>query len=363
MFAQGTAGGGLGRRRELSAHGLGGVYAAQTSSGVSYVAWNEVGRGWRIAAMAHGHTSRPTVLPARAKLQGLFNGHSRQVAAVWITPGHPRASVHYAFLDRHARLARQGNIARIAARSFTYPQIALNDQGDLAAVWTQGLGFRGAGGRTAELAWCDARGRCVRPRQLAVPGATPYLSVAVTDRGAVVALVGAHPHLWAAVAHIGRPGVRVSRLAVGAAPMAVSEGSAGVAAMFSPRKNRLAWTFFDPARGRFTKPRAVPDSDANGPPQMAASLAGNVLASWFHPTHRNGRPPELRVAIGKGTAAGKRRVVARAGQGPTQTASIWSAEQNIRTAGLSGKGSAMVIWERGTPQGPHGLYYAIHIGG
>jgi hypothetical protein len=363
MEAQGTAGGGFGRPHELSPHGLGGVYTAQVSSGISYVAWNETDRrGWRIAAISHGHISRPTVLPADAKLQGLFSGHSRQVAAVWITPGYRRWAVHYAFLDRHARIARQGNIARIAARSFTYPQISLNDEGDLAAIWTEGSRFR-TGANAAELAWCDARGRCVAPKQLAIPGATPYLTVAVTDRGTVVGLVGAHPRVWTVFAHVGRPGVRVSSLAVGGAPIAVSQGSAGAAAMFSPSKNRLAWTFFDPARGRFTKPRAVLDSSANAVPQLAANLSGEVIASWFHTTGQNGRHAELRAVTGSGTSSGRRRVVVSAGQAPGQTTSMWSAEQNARVVGISGKGNAVITWIRATPQGPRGLFYDTHSPG
>ena len=359
MDAQGTAGGGFGRARELSPHGLGGVYSAQLSSGISYVAWNETGRrGWRIAAVSHGHVSKPTVLPADAKLQGLFTGHSRKVAAVWINPGYPRWSVHYAFLDRHARITRQGNIARIAAQSFTFPQISLNDQGDLAAMWTQGSRFR-AGEHRAELAWCNARGRCVAPRRLAMPGATPYLTVAVTDRGTVVGLVGAHPRVWTVVAHVGRPGVRVSALAVGGAPIAVSQGRGGVAAMFSPRQSRLAWTFFDPSRSRFTKPRAVPDPRANAVPQLAANLAGEVVASWFHTTRRNGRPAELRAVIGSGTSPGRRKVVVSAGQGPAQSTSMWSAEQNVHVVGISGNGNAVITWTRATPQGPRGLFYGL----
>ena len=364
MFAQGTAGGGFGRSRELSADGLGGIYAAQLSAGISYVAWNEVARTrWRIVAIQHGHVSKPTVLPAGAKLQGLFTGHSRQVAAVWVSPGKPRWTVHYAFLDRHARLARQGNIAQIGAPSFTYPQIALNDQGDLAAIWAQGSRqHHGRGGAfpDVKLAWCDARGHCVASRRLAVPNPTPYLTVAVTDRGTVVALVGAHPRVWSAVAHVGRPGVRVSKLAVGASPMAVSQGVAGVAAMFSPRRGRLAWTFYDPAKGRFTRPRAVRDSSANGSPQLAASLAGQVLASWFHATRRSS---ELRAVVGNGTKRSRRRVVASAGQRPAQTYSVWSAERNIGASGISGRGNAIVTWELGTQNGPHGLYYAIRLRG
>jgi hypothetical protein len=356
MFAPGTAAGGFGHPRQLSSKGRGGVYAAQLSSGVSYVAWNQVGSpSWRIAAIDHGHVSKPTVLPANAVLQGLFTGHSRQAVAVWITPGNHLSAVHYAFLGPRANLRRQGDIARVASRNFTYPQIAVNDSGDLAAVWTEGPKLT-----AAELAWCDARGHCVSPKYLNIQSATPYLSIALTDQGTVAALVNARPSsIWTAVAHVGRSSVRVSRLAAGGAPMAVSEGQAGVAAMFSPSYRRLARTFLNPATGRFTTPERVRDSRANAPPQIAANLSGQFVASWFH---AHGGSYELRASTGNGINATPHslREVAPAREHPGQPQSSWTGELNTGVIGISGRGYAVVIWERLMSSGPHGLYVGLH---
>lgn len=356
MFAQGTAAGGFGHSHVLSSRGDGGVYAAQLSSGLSYVAWNQSDSpGWRIAAIHHGHVSQPTRLPANAQLQGLYTGHSSQAVAVWVTPGNPKWHVHYAFLGPRANLRRQGDIAKLDAKNFTYPQIAVNDQGDLAAVWTEGPKFT-----SAELAWCDARGHCVSPRHLNIPDATPYVSVAVTDRGTVAALINARPtSIWTAIAQVGRSRVRIHRLGTGAAPMIVSEGRAGAAAMFSPTHRTLARTFLNPATGRFTRPSAVQDHRANALPELAANLNGQFVSSWFH-AHRGSF--ELRASTGRGITPTphSRRVVAPANRHPGVVPSTWTGNLSAGAVGLSGRGNAVVSWESMSSTGPHGLYVALH---
>lgn len=357
MFAQGTAAHGFGSAHELAAHGYGGVYAAQLSSGVAYVAWNEFTRpGWRIVAVRHGHVSKPTVLPASAQLQGLFAGRTRQAAAVWVSPGKPRWSIHYAFLGPHGGLGRQGDIARISVPSFTYPQISINDLGDLAAVWAEGPKVG-----TAVMAWCDAHGHCMGPRVLSVPNATPYSSVAVTDTGTVAGMFGTPTGLWTAVGHIGRTGLRLSKLARGTAPIAVAEGRAGVAAIFQSSPLRLARTFLKPGSGRFTRPVKIEDSHATAPPQLAANLKGDFVSAWFHV---RGRSYQLRVSTGAGASphGGSRRVVAGPSRHPGWAGSIWSAETNIGTVGIAGNRDALVVWQHFTSKGPHGLFVGVHPG-
>jgi hypothetical protein len=129
--------------------------------------------------------------------------------------------------------------------------------------------------------------------------------------------------------------------------------------MFSPAHKRLARTFFDPATGRFTKPVRVRDSRANAPAQLAANLGGQFVSAWFHA--RRGSF-ELRASTGRGTRSTPHslREVAPARQHPAQVASTWTGELNIGAIGLSGQGNAVVIWERTTSTGPHGLYVGLH---
>jgi hypothetical protein len=282
----------------LSSHGFGGLYVAQSAS-VTYVAWTELGHpGWRIAAIDQGRVSKPTVLPANAQLQGLFTGRSRQVAAVWITPASPAFFVHYAFLGVNGRLRRQGNISMMV-RGVSYPEVAINDQGDLAVAWVDAPK---AGGGTM-LVLCDARGLCSRPRRLAVPVAQPSeveeVAVSLADNGTAAVMAayfdgGPYPGLsrglWTVVGHVDRHQESSSKLASwGELPVAVGSGAAGATAMFNTSSVTLAWTFLDPATGRFIRPMPVPGTGDSSPPSIAASLNGQFLAAWYRTT-RNSNP-------------------------------------------------------------------------
>jgi hypothetical protein len=346
MAAQGTAAAGSGRPIELSRHGYGHVFAAQVSSGTSYVAWDPLkGAGWRIAAINRGRLSSPTVLPANAQLQGLFAGRRREAAAVWSTPGNPAWSIHYAFLGPHGRLLRQGNLALIRHGTFfTYPSIALNDRGELAAVWARAS----ESNSTAFLALCDVRTRCSQARRITVPGATPNVTVALADSGTAAVLIGARSGLWAALAQVDRSGVRITRVASrGSDPVAVPEGRDGVAVSFNPSPDRVAWAFLDPSTGRFTKPSSRPAPAGASAPQVAASLSRRFVLSWASPRG-------LRMAAGFGARAGRPGPVpASQGAGQPNFNPYDGADDGF--IGIDGRGDTVLTWEHGT----HGLVEAV----
>jgi hypothetical protein len=354
MTSQGTTGGGFGRPIKLSANGDGHVFAAQLSSGVSYVAWDPyTGKGWRIVAIDRGRRSRPTVLPADAQLQGLFTGREREAAAVWATPGSPW-NIHYAFLDPHGKLGRQGTLAPIQGHEFSYPSIALNDRGDLAAVWMAGPGeFT----KPAYMAMCDFRGRCTAPRRLPLPPATTSVSVALSDRGAAFALEGSHSGLWAAIAHVGQANMRAVRVASrGGWPLAVPDGMAGVAVTFMPSDGRVAQAIFDPTTGRFSRPTTRSAlANVGYPEQVAASLSGRSVFSWLTSCC-------LRSASGSGTRTGRATAVpasmgANLAEGVNAQVQDGPSDQDI---GIDGRGNTVFTWEAFGGNHTRGLYAAIH---
>jgi hypothetical protein len=359
MVDQGSAVGGFGRPVVVSSHGQGQMYVAQLSSGISYVAWTALHhRGWLIAAVNRGHVSRATALPPDAQLQALLTGRSRKAAAVWFTVGNPASSIHYAFLGPHARLGHQGNIALIRGEG-TYPELAMNDHGALAAIWSQG--------RSTVLATCDARGTCARPTNLAVPPAVAVNSaVAVSDDGTVSALVGLHSYgrilgLWSAVAHAGRTGARVSKLASsGDFPVVAAQGTSGATAMFSPRGDLLSWSFLDPSSGRFSRPVRVPDTEADSPPLLAANLGQRFAGVWFHFTRRQNPNYQIRASIGSAAQPGRPVILVRGDQDVADRAA---------SLGIDGQGHVVVTWEQFGPPPPatagggdHGLFAEIRSG-
>jgi hypothetical protein len=52
--------------------------------------------------------------------------------------------------------------------------------------------------------------------------------------------------------------------------------------------------------------------------------------------------------------------VAPAREHPGQPQSSWTGELNTGVIGISGRGYAVVIWERLMSSGPHGLYVGLH---
>ena len=346
MVAQGTTAGGFGRPIEVNAHGYDDVFAAQLSSGISYLAWDPVkGRGWRIVAIDQGRVSKPMVLPADAQLQGLFTGRKREAAAVWATPGNPAWHLHYAFLGPNGRLGRQGTLALLRG-DFTYPSIALNDRGQFAALWTKGS----QSDSSAFLAVCDAHGRCSQPHRLGAVVTSAYNTVALTDRGTAVALVGARSGLWAAIARVGRSGVRSVRVSsTGIDPIAVPDGVGGVAATFVPSPTSVTWTFLDPSTGRFSglSPRTVP---AGAPPaEVAASLSGRFVFSWS-------ASDGLRVMTGAGTRVGQSTVILGSQDAEQGDFNVYDTLSDDYV-GIDGRGNVVITWENGT----HGLTAAVHL--
>jgi hypothetical protein len=347
MVAQGTAAGGLGRPIELSAHGYGHVFVAQLSSGVSYLAWDPFkGRGWRLVAVDRGRVSRPTVLPVNAQLQGLFTGRKREAAAVWATPGNPAWEIHYAFLGTRGRLGRQGNLAQITGHDFTYPSVAINDRGELAAVWTTAPQF----GNRVFLATCDVRARCSEPRPLALPAAKPYANVALTDSGTVAVTVGARSGLWAAIGQVDRAGVQRMRVAsTGTEPFAAPDGVAGVAATFTPASDSIAWTFLNPSTGRFSRPMIRSATAGASPPEVAASLSRRFVFDW---PASNG----LRASTGVGTRAGRPKVIPGSRDAAQPNFNPYDIPSDSYI-GIDGRGDAIVTWQSGS----HGLVEAVRL--
>lgn len=340
MLARRTAANGLGRPIRLSAHAGWPVFVAQLSSGVTYVAWNGYRGGrWRIVAIDHGHRSAPSLLPVHAQLQGLYTGRSRQAAAVWVTVASPAFLIHYAFLGPHGRLHRQGHISMVS-RQATYPGLAVNDSGDLAATWGRGPRWT-----IPMLALCDARNHCVT-RQLAAR-TSQYVSptVSLADDGTAVDLFGLHS-LWGAVARVDRPGVSVVKIADGGRPVVTSDGNGGAASMFNPTPVTLAWTFLAPGHTAFTEPLRVPDPDASNSPVVSANLAGQFVAAW------SDGDGQLRASVGAGTRPG--RPVALVSPGFVTPAAT------TQLAGIDGRGNALVAWEGFGDQGWMGLFLASH---
>jgi hypothetical protein len=356
MVARGTVAGGFGKPVELSAHGELGPYLAQSSSGVSYVAWTEVAHPvFRIAAVSHGHVWKPTVLPKDAQLQGLFTGRSRQVAAVWATPGNPRWSIHYAFLGPRGQLARQGDIARLKG-DFTYPQVALNDRGEIAALWTQGA-------NTPVLGLCTASGRCAAPRRLPIPG--NFTALALADSGTAVVLggnnggvvgLGPGPHpLRAVIAHVGQRRERVVTMpAEGDGEAATADGKAGVVAQVLLSRDSPAWTFLRPGTKTFTKPQPTSDRMVDSAfTVLAANLKGEFVAAWNHFTAFANGSNEIWASVGRGTTPSKPVTIAGASEEPYP--------DTIR-AGIDGQGNAIVTWSQfNSTQGDQGLFEATNI--
>jgi hypothetical protein len=355
MVARGTVAGGFGKPRELTAHGAGGLYVAQLSSGLTHVAWTVVGhQAWMIAAISHGHVSKPTVLPKDAQLQGLYTGRSRQAAAIWATPGNPRWSIHYAFLGPRGQLRRQGNIARLT-RDFTYPRAALNDRGELAALWTQGT-------YKPVLGLCTARGRCAAPRRLPIPGLS--MALALADDGAVVVLggnkggvggLGPGPHpLQAVIAHVGRRKERVVTMpAAGFGAVATSDGRAGAVALVDPRRDSPAWTFLRAGSDTFTRPQPTSDRMVDGDfTVLAANLKGGFVAAWNHFTAFANGSNEISASLGSGTKPREPVTIVGASQEPDPA--------TIRT-GIDGHSNAIVTWSQFSGQGTKGLFENIHL--
>jgi hypothetical protein len=354
MASQGTTTRGFGRPIELSADGGGQIFTAQLSSGISYVAWDPYrGRGWRIVAIDHGQPSGPTVLPADAQLQGIFTGPEREAAAVWATPGHPW-NLHYAFLDPSGHLGRQGTLALLRGRELTYPSIALNDRGALAAVWTAGPNdFT----KPAFMALCDAQGRCAHPRELPLPAAFLSVSIALTDQGAALALEGSHSGLWAAIAHVDQTHVQAVKVAsTGRWPLAVADGMARAAVTFMPSESTVAQTIFDPTTGRFSRPTIRSTLAGQGyPEQVAASLSGRSVFAWLTSCC-------LRAVSGSGTRTGRATdvpasVAAHLAEGFNSNVQDGPSDQDI---GIDGRGNAVFTWERFGSNYTRGLYAAFH---
>lgn len=354
MASQGTAARGFRRPIKLSANGNGHVFVAQLSSGVSYVAWDpHRGKGWRIVAIDHGRASRPTVLPDDAQLQGLFTGREREAAAVWATPGNPW-NIHYAFLGPSGHLGRQGTLAPITGREFSYPSIALNDRGDLAAVWMAGpKEFT----KPAFMAVCDAKDRCTHPRALPLPPARTSVSVALTDQGAVFALEGSHSGVWAAIAHVDKAKVREVKVApAGGWPIAVPDGMAGIAVTFMPSDSSVAQAIFDPTTGRFRR-LATRSALANTgyPEQVAASLSGRSVFEWLTSCC-------LRALSGSGTRT-RRATDVPASKGANLTEGFNAQVQDgpsDQDIGIDGRGNTIFTWVGFGGTHYRGLYAAFH---
>jgi hypothetical protein len=353
MASQGTAAGGFGRPIHLSSNGGGHIFAAQLSSGISYVAWDPwKGEAWRIAAIDQGRLARPTVLPADAQLQGVFTGPEQEAAAVWATAGRPW-HLHYAFLDPAGRLGRRGILTVLRGSEFSYPSIAMNDRGDLAAAWTAGPGeFTDPG----FMALCDAQGHCTGPRRLPLPPAYLSVSVALTDSGAAFVLEGSHSGIRATIAHVDQAKIRTLRVsATGDWPLVVPDGPAGAAATFMPSETTTAQTFFDPSTARFTRP-TMRSYVANGAfPQVAASLSGRSVFTW---------PGSccLRARIGSGTRLGPgTNVPASSGANLTEgfNAEIQQGP-SVQNIGIDGRGDAAFTWDGFANDDYHGLYVALH---
>jgi hypothetical protein len=286
-------------------------------------------------------------------LQGVFTGQERQAAAVWASPGNPW-NIHYAFLDPRGHLGRQGTLAPVTGHEFSYPSIALNDRGDLAAVWMAGPNeFT----KPAFMATCDARGRCSRPQGLPLPPAVTSVSIALTDHGAAVVLEGSHTGLWAAIAHVDRPNVRAVKVAgTGGWPIAVSDGVNAVAATFMPSDNTVAQTILDLTTGRFTRPQSRPAVANTGyPEQVAASLSGHSVFSWLTSCC-------LRAVNGSATRTGRADAVP-ASNGANLTEGFDPQVQDgpsDRDIGIDGRGDAVFTWEGFAGDYRRGLYAAIH---
>ena len=272
---------------------------------------------------------------------------------MWATPGSPW-NIHYAFLDSHGHLGGQGTLAPLKGPEFAYPSIALNDRGDLAAVWMAGpKEFT----KPAFMAVCDARGRCAPPQGLPLPPATTSVSVALTDRGAAFALEGSHSGLWAAIAHVDRAKVRAVRVAsTGGWPLAVPDGMAGMAATFMPSDSTAAQAIFDPTTDRFSRPTIRSTLANEGyPEQVAASLSGRSIFSWLTSCC-------LRAVTGLGTRTGRATNVpaskgANLAEGLNSQVQDGPSDQDI---GIDGQGNAVFTWEGFGGDHTRGLYAAIH---
>lgn len=349
MVTQGTVAAGFGEPAELTAYGAGGVYVAQSSSGVAYVAWDQLPDShprWRIAAVSNGHVSRPVLLPRGVYLRGLVSGRAREVAAVWDTYD----TTHYAFLGASGRLRRQGSVPVVSDPDVP-PELRVNDHGELAAVGTHGRD------QTSLLVMCGSRGRCSAPLRLPRrPAGTTALSL--TDSGTATVLGGGHHgSLWGLVAHVNHASRRESKIsAVGEFPVATATGK-GAVAIVQPTGDTLAWTFLKTGSEAFTKPRPIPDPkvDTAPVPVLAANLKGEFVAAWGHFLHYHsyGNQPndQLRASLGSGTTPGRLVMIAPASDHPS-----WASLQT----GIDGRGNALITWSRFASQGDQGLYEAIH---
>jgi hypothetical protein len=359
--------GGFSKPHELSASGFGGLYVAELSSGMTYVAWDEE-RGstsplrWKLAVLRDGRLMRTEVLPTG--LEGLVSDGSRKVAAVWGT----YSATHFAFLRPSGQLQRRLSIQGVDLdTNATVPGVAVNDRGDLALV---GIRIRGHNEAGRMLVLCPSAGGCERPIRLPVRSAyNQTTAVALNASGTATAFDGglgeSHASLWGVTAHVGRTKDRVRRITRdGQWPVAATEGRTGAVALFEPivksRSDTIALTFFKTKTDTFTKPQPVPDPhvETSPVPVIAANTKGEFVAAWGHFLHfaSYGDQPndDVRATIGTGTTPGPPVTIA-----PVTDFPWWASLQT----GIDGHGDAIVTWSRFGGHGNHGLFEAIHAHG
>jgi hypothetical protein len=361
----GRVGHGFGRPVVLSRNGTGGeglLRVAISGAGVGYAAWLTPNCEWKIVTFHAGRHSRPRrLLPSGAQLQGLFSGGRGPVVALWDEfPAHGRPSIRYARLDRAGRLERVHTVADVH-HDDSYPEAAVNDRGQLAVAWTRGGATPGQN-QAALVVVCTPSRRCSRPRARTLGGTRPAyenIAVSISDDGTVALVAAGHPNdgqgeakqlgVWAAVGARGAPLGPMRRLApAGDFPLAVADGRGGALTAFSHSGRALAWARLAPGHRRFRRPALVSRSSIYEP-ALAANLEGRFIVVWNRPSRNHNPSYALLATEGRGGHLEASRLVAPASD---------NVDPAGFSAGIDGRGEAIVLWQDFSSQGTGGLFAA-----
>lgn len=369
MVDVGTVAGGFRSPLLLSRHGTDGggqLQVAVSGSGIAYAAWAELpGYRWMIAAISRGHPPvTRTLLPSGAQLLAFTAAPGGPVVVVWDATSHGHMAMQYGLLGANGRLGRVETVTPVQSND-TYADVAVNDHGQLAAVWVQG--DQGPGGTPQVMVVvCRSVGSCDQPKALALGHSHPEwesVAVAISNGGTVAVVAAGHSFtttgsevplgLWGAVGGLGGEFGSSSLVAsTGDLPVVTADGPAGAFTVFnvgSPPVRTLAWSMIAGGGSSFTHSTLIPDPNTLYPAVLAANLRGQVVVAWTD--SNNASQLSVRAVIGSRSRIGRPHLVV-----PVQD----QVEAQSFAVGIAGNGDALLVWNENRGPDRHGLFVSTY---
>jgi hypothetical protein len=349
-----------------------GLSLAVSGSGVTYAAWNPLPPGaapspsglpsgpWMIAvAPRNGDFSKPrNLLPAGGELLDLASGPAGQVLAVWEKVDRSRlhGSLDSALLGSNGQRGRTVQISKLQIDD-SQPEIAVNDEGAIAAAWTRGETNGGAPGLPRvpdrlRFVLCTPAGQCTLRPSVEVfreDRWAPFVTVDLTDDGTVCLLIhtGNGGALTAIVSRGGRAFSHAQTIAPEAGfQTATVVGRNGVLTVFpgpvvdNELSGWLRWSLLAPNSTRFGKSHVIKNATGNFPPQLAANLAGRFVITF-------------------GAKRGDDRLAATGSDRGLSHHYLTVSKAWALVPGIDGTGNAIVVWNTISDHVQRGVFAAF----